>query len=477
MSILLRKYQKDTLNKLYKKLLEHNRVALSLPTGAGKTVMMAQWANVMKSKGKKTAIIVDRVELVQQTYELLPNASVLKSGWPKPFNSNNDIFIIMLQTAYSRQNVLLDLNVDYVMFDEIQNYANGQMFSAICDCWQNAKIIGVSATPIDDKGYLLEQFDDVICDIQTQDLIDLQCLVKPIHYTPNDYNLDLSMIRITNGDYDSNQLDEIMTDTSKIEQIYNQWNNIANDKKTIAFCSSVKQAVLLNEYFIKKGIKSNIVHGNLSSDSREQILRDFENSKIQVLFNVNILVAGYNEPSVQCILFANPTKILRRYLQQAGRGLRTCKGKDSCIMLDCANNVREHGFCNDIRVYRKRQRIQDTCNVKQCPECGAIVNKSTQVCPYCGYQFTEQVDKGSKTTKRQIAALEKAFNMQQELKQQIAQLVEERHYKNGYKWYLFIDCLKTKQPTESAIRFFKRKLTKIKNIKKKGWKLASLRYN
>ncbi len=471
----LRQYQKDILNKLYKSVKNNRKVLLSLPTGGGKTVMMASWANLMAERGLRTAIIVNREELVEQTVKLLPDCSVLKSRW-KNFDSSKLIQVIMLQTAYNRRQQLLDLDCDFIFFDEIHDYYDGQMFASICDCQTKAKIIGVSATPIDNKGYLLKGFDDYINEIQTQDLIDMKYLVKPQYYTPQSYNLDLSFIRITNGDYDIGELDDLMANTSCAAKIYNEWHNIASDLKTIVFCSSIKQAKILNEYFSSTGVKSDVVFS--SRVDRSKVIQRFIDNKIQVIFNVGILVAGFDDKQVECIVFANPTKILRRYLQQCGRGLRIAPNKIQCIMLDCADIVRQHGFCNDLRYFRPKQRLADSCTVKQCPECGAIVEKTISICPYCGYEFTEIDEQcNNSTNKKNIQRLEKAFSMQNEIKKQIAELVEERGYKNGYKWFLFIDCLKTKRPTESSIQFFKRKITKLNKIKNKGWKLASLKYD
>ena len=472
----LRQYQKDILNSLYRKLKDSNKIILSLPTGAGKTVMMAAWAKKMAQSGKRTVIVVDREELVGQTYKLLPQASVLKSGWHNCFNSNALIHIVMLQTAYKRMNALLDINADYVFFDEIHNYYEGQMFAALCDCQPNAHIIGVSATPIDNKGYLLEGFDDYICEIQTEDLIKMGYLVRPQHYTPTDYNLDLSFIRITNGDYDVNQLDDLMANTDCATKICSQWSQIALGRKTIVFCTSIKQAKILCNHFNEQAIPSDVIFsGRLD---RSNVMEKFLKGETRVMFNVGILVAGFDDPSVECIIFANPTKILRRYLQQCGRGLRIAEGKKDCLMLDFADIVRQHGFCNDIRIFKHRLKPSDQCTIKQCPECGAIVSKTVKQCPYCSYDFTPiDEEKSCGAKKKDIEKLEKAFDMQQELKQEISQLVDARGYKNGYKWFLFLDCLKTKRPTESSIQFFKRKLSKINKIKKQGWKLASLKYD
>lgn len=475
---MLRQYQKDSLNKLYKVLKEKSKVLLSLPTGAGKTVMMAEWANKMAQKGLRTAIIVDRIELIQQTYDKLNgNASVLHSSKKFRFDANKLIHIIMLQTANRRMQMLLDVNFDFIFFDEIHQYCEGKMFAALCDCQPKAKIIGVSATPIDDKGYLLKGFDECINDVQTQQLIDEGYLIKPTYYAPESYNLDLSYIRMTGGDYDINQLDELMANVKCAEKIYREWNAVARDRKTIVFCSSIKQAEILCKYFREQRVHCYCVHSEMSLEDRRCHLYNFSIGIIQVIFNVGILVAGYDEPTVDCIVFANPTKILRRYLQQAGRGLRIAEGKKDCLMLDCADIVREHGFCNDLRFFRPKLKEAEVCTVKQCPECGAIISKTAQVCPYCGYDFSAVQEEAKPMQKKEVERLEKAFNMQQELKKQIAELVDERGYKNGYKWYLFLDCLKTKSPTESCIKFFRRKLNKIQKIKDKGYKLASLKYN
>lgn len=474
--IILREYQKKALNNLYKSLKSNNKVLLSLPTGAGKTIMMATWALKMAQSNKRTAIIVDRIELVQQTLIVLNgDATVLKSGYT--FDPNRLIHIIMLQTANRRTKQLLDVKYDYVFFDEVHQYCEGKTFTALCDCQQSAKIIGVSATPIDSKGYLLAGFDDCINDIQTQDLIDLQYLVKPVYYSWQSYNLDLSFIRLVNGDYDNSELDNLLANVQNAQRVFNEWSKIASNLKTLTFCSSIKQAKILLTYFKDKGVKCALVYGDMPISERLTVLNEFKKGSIKVLFNVGCLVAGYDEPTIQCILFANPTKVLRRYLQQAGRGLRASQNKEQCVMIDCANLVREHGFCNDLRFYRGRQKQADKCTIKQCPECGAIIDKSIKVCPYCNYDFSTNFEKVGPTRKLEIERLQKAFDMQQQLKQTIAKLVDDRGFKNGYKWYLFLDCLKTKKPTESSLQFFRRKMTKIKKIQKNNWNLAALRYN
>lgn len=473
--IELRKYQKDYLNKLVKILKSKNSCILTLPTGAGKTVMMTEWAAKMAKQGKRTLIIVDREELVFQTDENLQDVSIMKAGYDKLYKPEALIHIVMLQTAYSRQKVLMDLDFDYIFFDEVHQYYDGLMFKAITEAFPNAKVIGVSATPIDNKGYLLPGFDECINDLQLQDLIDMGFLVKPNYYSLSNYSIDLSKIKITNGDFNIEELDNMMINFERLDKIYSEWLKIAENRKTIAFCSSIKQAEATCNYFKERGVACACLHSKINN--REEVLTALKIGAVKIVFNVGILVAGFNEPSVDCIMFLNPTKILRRYIQQAGRGLRLFEGKSDCLMLDFAGLTSIHGFCNDLRFYIPAPPEAEY-KYKECPECGNILPKHIKKCDICGYEFTiEEMITVSKPKKKEIERLEKAMNLQKELKKNIYELVKEQNYKKGYAYYLFIDTLKTKKPTESVIKFFQRKMKKIEQIRYKKWKIGALKYD
>lgn len=452
-----------------------NSCILTLPTGAGKTVMMTEWAAKMAKQGKRTLIIVDREELVFQTDENLQDVSIMKAGYDKLYKPEALIHIVMLQTAYSRQKVLMDLDFDYIFFDEVHQYYDGLMFKAITEAFPNAKVIGVSATPIDNKGYLLPGFDECINDLQLQDLIDMGFLVKPNYYSLSNYSIDLSKIKITNGDFNIEELDNMMINFERLDKIYSEWLKIAENRKTIAFCSSIKQAEATCNYFREKGVACACLHSKVNN--REEVLTALKIGAVKIVFNVGILVAGFNEPSVDCIMFLNPTKILRRYIQQAGRGLRLFEGKSDCLMLDFAGLTSIHGFCNDLRFYIPAPPEAEY-KYKECPECGNILPKHIKKCDVCGYEFiTEEMITVSKPKKKEIERLEKAMNLQKELKKNIYELVKEQNYKNGYAYYLFIDTLKTKKPTESVIKFFQRKMKKIEQIRYKKWKIGALKYD
>ena len=205
---------------------------------AGKTVIASFLVDYYLKKGKRIAFVVDSEELIKQTVATFgQDCSVLKAGYEKDFDSNKPLQIIMIQTFYARKNRLPDMDLDMLIIDEVHiGWQKGRMIE-LCETYDNAKIIGLSATPINERGYLLDGFDDYINEVQVKDLIEQGYLVKPICYTPQSCILDLSKVRMSGYDYNSKDVDEIVLDTEKVAKIVDAWEELARDRKTLVFAS------------------------------------------------------------------------------------------------------------------------------------------------------------------------------------------------------------------------------------------------
>ena len=145
-------------------------------------------------RGHKVAFIVDRVELVKQSRDTFgaEKVSIIKAEMEKDYNPDKPIQLIMIQTFYARRDTLPDFEIDYILIDEVHQNWNGGRIREFLRIYDNAKVIGLSATPIDERGYLLEGFEDYIDLIQIPDLIKLGYLAKPICYMPESCVYDLS---------------------------------------------------------------------------------------------------------------------------------------------------------------------------------------------------------------------------------------------------------------------------------------------
>lgn len=429
MAIQLRDYQIETCKKLGKAIDEgKKRVLLCSPVGSGKTVMFTDFAKRIANVGLKTLIIVDRIELLKQTTRFGDEINPFGSFTANNFQPEN-ITVGMLQTLRARlqkeyyQEWISQFDV--IFLDEIHQYYNGTAFSTICDfSKEDCVIVGITATPWDNKGYLLDGFDEFINECDIGGLIERGYLVKPEHYTIDLF--DFSKVKITStGDYDTGAIDDIVIDTDKIDKVLEGWLQYAKTKKTIIFCSTVNSAMRYAKFFQLNGIKARAISAQNSDSERVNILSDFKKGNIQVLFNVGLLVAGFDEPSIECVVFLNPTKILRRYIQCAGRGLRLCPeiGKEKCIFLDFVGNSFRHLEVDAIRSYVKkppREINDDDFDEIQCPACGFVFPITEKECPQCGFMLdfednTEGSNDGKKKPKKEFEKLIKLKSIQKEL--------------------------------------------------------------
>jgi hypothetical protein len=81
-------------------------------------------------------------------------------------------------------------------------------------------------------------------------------------------------------------------------------------------------------------------------EERKQALADFADGKIQMLTNCMILTEGYDQPDIDCVIMARPTKSKSLYIQMIGRGTRTFPMKKDCLILDFFDNSSRNDLAN-----------------------------------------------------------------------------------------------------------------------------------
>ena len=477
--IKLYDYQQQTLEKLIKSLANgNNKILVNIPTGGGKTILATQFIELCLNWDKKIIFCVDREELIKQTYNkfltITNELSIVKSGMENMYATLAPIQIIGLQTYHARKP---DLDCDILIIDEIHQGYGKSMQQGLINSFPNAKLIGLSATPIDEKGNLLPGFDDYINEVQTIDLIKKEKLAKPITYSPNICSLELENISMIGNDYNQKEIDDIVIDLEKVKNIVDQWELYAKDKKTLIFANSIKHAEMIFAEFLERDyINIDIIHSQIDNlaKKRQEIV-----SK-QIIINCGILTTGYDDTEIEGIVLARPTAILRLYLQMIGRGLRINPKKKECIILDCAGCVHKHGLAEDLRFYSPKKIKKDEPLFKDCPECGNIESIHVKECSICNYNFELKEELSTyKKTKQQLEKLIKIKSKQQEIYEKLQELVKLRDYKSGFAWYLFKDLLINAKNQNTGMIFYNkilRRIEKCKTAKTKMGKPYSLKW-
>ena len=81
-------------------------------------------------------------------------------------------------------------------------------------------------------------------------------------------------------------------------------------------------------------VKAALVHARTPREYRTQLISKFQKKEINCLLNFNVLVAGFDSPSIDTIFIGRPTKSANYLFQMIGRGMRGPKVKHGTEFCD-----------------------------------------------------------------------------------------------------------------------------------------------
>lgn len=394
----LRPYQSDSVDGVRESFKSNHRSPLLvLPTGGGKTVVFSHIAASTSMRGKKVIILVHRVELLRQTSSALHKSDV-KHGLINPKFTPDltaPVQVCSVQTLVKRMHKL-PLNPDLIIVDEA-HHATAGTWKKIIDFYPKARILGVTATPVRSDGVGLGAdagglFDDLIIGPQIQELIDQGYLVAPVIYAPGD-KLDLTGVRTKMGDYDKAELNKRVDKPQITGSAVAHYTKLCPGTPAVVFCVSVAHAEHVSNEFRAAGYRSYAVDGTTDDDVRKKVLGGLGNGTVDVVCSCDLISEGTDIPAIGCAILLRPTKSTGLYIQQVGRALRPCAGKDRAIILDHVGNVITHGMPQEDRAWTldgktKNSRGGDSAGikVKQCPKCYAV-HLPAPNCSQCGHFY------------------------------------------------------------------------------------------
>jgi superfamily II DNA or RNA helicase len=433
----LRQYQVDSINDLRKAILKgHKRIVLQLATGGGKTTIASEMIRKANEKGKKCLFLADRIELVEQTsqrldYEGIEHGIIMGNHERyKPHSVNQ---VCSPQTLARRPVPRADL----VIIDECHVAYN--VHRKMMEAMPNAVFIGLSATPFT-KG-LGKMYTNLVIGATTSKLTNEGYLVPVKVFAPS--KPDLSKLRTIAGDYDEKELFARVNKPKLVADIVDTWVKRGENRPSIGFAVNVLHSQALCEQFKDRGIRAAHIDAYMPKKEREQIVKDFKDGYIKVLFNVGILDKGFDYPKASCLIMARPTKSLMLYIQQAGRVLRTHSSKEDAIILDHAGNTQAHGFVTDELPQElddgTKRKVERTTKVQEekgriCSSCSFVRKKHEYSCPCCGFVPKKKdagifVETGDllEVTRKKVTIEDK-----QKLYSELLYVEVEKGYKRGF---------------------------------------------
>ena len=341
----LRDYQIDICTRVREAFGYHRSVMVQMPTGTGKTVVLASLVSQLKNEN--VLIVAHRRELIEQIKATIKRLNM----------EDRNITVESIQTI-SRHLTSNGVatppaggqgGFSLVVIDEA-HHALAKTYKMMWETWPDAKFLGLTATPcrLNGKGFT-DLFEVLLSSLTVPEFIKKRVLAPFDYVTINEGSSQQQLIdsltkRGADGDYQVKEMNEVLNKRPSIEQLYNCYTQFAKKKKGIIYAVSIEHARSIAEYYESKGIKAVAISAKTPAKERAGFLDDFRKGKIQTLVNVDIFSEGFDCPDVEFIQLARPTLSLAKYLQMVGRGLRPHKKKECCVILDNVGLVRLFGL-------------------------------------------------------------------------------------------------------------------------------------
>jgi len=404
--MILRPYQQQALDALWNYISHADgNPALVLPTGAGKSPLMAAIARqAVEQWGGRVGVIAHVQELIEQ------NADKLRQFWPEAkagiYSASlrrrdrfDPILFMQIQSVAKRAHIFGKF--DLLLIDEAHRIplkGEGMYRQFIADARKHnprLRVVGLTATPYRLQGAAVPVCgpDHILTEIAYEcrvgDLI-RDGFLSPMTAKAGE-RPDLSGVHVRGGEYVETELSAAMLAPGLVRRTVSDLiHRAAGRKAGIVFCASVAHAEAVLDEMRAAGERAALVHGGTSKEGRRELIEHFQRGALRWMVNVNVLSEGFDAPHMDCVAMLRPTKSPGMYYQQVGRGFRLSPGKTDCLVLDYAGNTLEHGPVDAITVSKPKRKGEagevQTAPAKQCPKCDAVVAVSVREC-VCGHQF------------------------------------------------------------------------------------------
>lgn len=337
-----RSYQVEALDGVHAQLQENDSTLLVMATGLGKTIVFSQVANDFMERGR-IMVLAHREELLSQAWMKLKAITgcepetEMGEYWANSYGAfRSKIVVGTIQTQIAgrggkgRMTKFAPDEFSLLVIDEAHHSA-AKSYRRVIDYYRQnpkLKVLGVTATPdrADEKA-LGRVFETVAYEYGIREGIEDGWLVPISQQSVYVEGLDYSSIRTTAGDLNGGDLARVLEFEETLHRIASPTIELCGDKKTLIFAASLAQAERLTEILNRhKPGSAKWVHGGTPKEKRRALFPEYARGGFQFLVNVGVATEGFDEPGIEIVVMARPTKSRSLYAQMVGRGTRVLPG-------------------------------------------------------------------------------------------------------------------------------------------------------
>jgi ATP-dependent helicase IRC3 len=353
----LRPYQQEAIEAISDAALDGiTRPLVALPTGTGKTVI---FVHLLARRAAPALVLAHRDELIQQSVDkLLVVNPDFEVGIVKAERNevSAPVVVASVQTL-ARPNRLEQLCQMFrtVVVDEA-HHAPAETYKRILEhvgSFGTAAPVTIGFTATQeraDKVGLGQVWEKIVYQKSLLEMITAGYLAD-LRAVRIILKADLDQVHTRYGDFIDSELESALLNADAPEHIVAAYAKHASGRKALVFTPTVQVAHCVAEAFQDADITAEALDGTTPLGERRDILGRLSTGETKVVCNCAVLTEGFDEPSINCIVIARPTKSKPLYIQMVGRGTRTYPGKTDCLVLDVVGVTRRHSIMTASEIF------------------------------------------------------------------------------------------------------------------------------
>ena len=351
----LRPYQAEAVAEVVKYWatpdLERYTPVVVLPTGTGKSTVIAKLATEARRLGLRVAMLAHRRELLDQmaasvsaVAPTLPPVGIVQGERNAP---EADIVAASFQTLVASPARLAELGRREVVLVDEMHHSAAETYKGVLDDLGVTEYdpdrpvfaCGFTATASRADGGLVDIWDKVVYEKSLSWAIKQGYLVTPRGLTVVLPDLDLSHVTVRAGDYAAGELEHVMQ--ASVDTTVAAMLTHAAGRASIVFAAGVDHAEALADALTANGVRAAAVTGAMSAEARAEVYAAFTEARLDAMVTVQVLTEGADFPRCDAVVMARPTRSQTLYSQMVGRAVRLYPGKDDALVLDLAGVTRD----------------------------------------------------------------------------------------------------------------------------------------
>jgi superfamily II DNA or RNA helicase len=342
--MILRPYQ---LAAVKAALASTRHALLALPTGTGKTVIIAE---ICRRTDGRVIVLAHRSELLDQAAEKISAHCGELVGRVQAEVRQFGYRLTVASVASMHEARRAQIQRPQILIIDEAHHAPAASYREVID-WAQAQVIGVTATP-----YRADEGEDgawklgAIFGRMPAYVYPLMDAVRdgylvPIRQWGVATESSLDGVGMSHGDLAASGLLTLDNPERNI-LVADSYRRLCDGRQAIVFACGVQHAQNLATALKALDVPAEAIWGDMDTSARAEALARYRRGELRAICNCGILTEGFDDPATSALLMARPTASRGLYTQMAGRGLRPheASGKRDCVIVDFLDAGRRHAL-------------------------------------------------------------------------------------------------------------------------------------